>query len=108
MASTASRISAAVKPRWAASSARGVTWRRETSGDASTRTSWAPLSPRMPDTISVAIRRSSSRSSPYTAAVTSVIAPPSSSLKRIWIGCVNESSTARSLAVMASSRFRIS
>ena len=39
IASTASRISAAVKPRWAASSARGVTWRSETSGDASTRTS---------------------------------------------------------------------
>ena len=33
MASTASRTSAAVKPRWAASSARGVTWTSDTSGE---------------------------------------------------------------------------
>ena len=35
------------------------------------------------------------------------MAPPSNSLNRIWIGCVKDSSTARSLAVTAFSRSRI-
>jgi len=88
-AATASSTSRAVHPYRAAASGRGTTSCIGTAGGASTRTSVAPRTPSSDRTIASAVSRTTARSSPYTLRSTSVTEPPTSSLKRIWMGCVN-------------------